>query len=70
MIYLFMALTGLVIAFLFNKFSKLRIRSLYIFSIVGSFIGSLSIDSNQFSLAASLVGAVIVVFIVCCAQRT
>ena len=69
MIYLFMALTGLVIAFLFKKFSKLRISSLYIFSIIGSFIGSLSIDPNQFSLAASLVGAVIVVFIVCCAQR-
>ena len=64
-----MALTSLVIAFLFNNFSKLKIRSLYIFSVVGSFIGSLSIDPNQFSLAASLVGAVIVVFIVCCAQR-
>jgi hypothetical protein len=64
-----MALTGLVIALLFNELSKLRIRSPYIFSVVGSLIGNLSIDPNQFPLAASLVGAVIVVFILCCAQR-
>jgi hypothetical protein len=69
MTYLFMVLTGLIIAFLFNNFSKLKIRSLYIFSVVGSFIGSLSIDPNQFSLAASLVGAVIVTFIFCCTVK-
>ncbi|MDG1824462.1 MAG: hypothetical protein P8H45_06195 [Flavobacteriaceae bacterium] len=69
MIYVFMVLTGLIIAFIFNIFFKLKIRSLYIFSVVGSFIGSLAIDPNQFSLVASLVGAVIVVFIVCSTQR-
>jgi hypothetical protein len=69
MIYLYMAITGLVISFLFKKLSNLKIRYLHILSVAGSLIGSLVNDTNQFSLTASLAGAATVVFIVCCAQR-
>lgn len=70
MSYVFMILTGLAIALLFNIISKLKIRSIYIYSVIGSFIGSIAIDlPTQFSLFASLIGSLIFVFIVCCAQR-
>ena len=44
MSYVFMILTGSAIALLFNIISKLKIRSIYIYSVIGSFIGSIAID--------------------------
>jgi len=68
--YVFIVLTGIVIAVIFNIISKLKIRSIYVFSVIGSFIGSFASDTpTQFSLIASLVGSLIVVFIVCCSIR-
>ena len=70
MAYVFMVLNGIIIAVIFNIISKLKIRSIYIFSVISSFIGSFAIDPpSQFSLVASLVGSIIVVFIVCCSIR-
>ena len=70
MAYVFMVLTGIVIAVIFNIISKLKIRSIYIFSVIGLFIGSFATDPpTQFSLIASLLGSIIVVFIVCCSIR-
>lgn len=70
MAYVFMVLTGIVIAVIFNIISKLKIRSIYIFSVIGSFIGSFATDPpTQFSLIASLLGSIIVVFVVCCSIR-
>lgn len=70
MAYVFMVLTGIVIAVIFNIISKLKIRSIYIFSVIGSFIGIFATDPpTQFSLIASLLGSIIVVFIACCSIR-
>jgi hypothetical protein len=68
--YVLIVLTGIVIAVIFNIISKLKIRSIYIFSVIGSFIGSYATDTpTQFSLIPSLVGSLLVVFIVCCSIR-
>ena len=69
MIYLFMALAGLFFAFLFNTISKRKIRALYLYNVMSSFIGSIAVDPSQFSLIASSAGSLIVVFIVCCSIR-
>ena len=68
--YVSIVLTGIVIAVIFNIISKLKIRSIYIFSVIGSFIGSYATDTpTQFSLIPSLVAWLLVVFIVCCSIK-
>lgn len=46
--FLFMIIFGIAVALLFNIISKYKIRSLYIFSAIGSIVGSIAVDPTQF----------------------
>lgn len=46
--FLFMTIFGIAVALLFNIISKYKIRSLYIFSAIGSIVGSIAVDPTQF----------------------
>ncbi len=67
--FLFMTIFGIAVALLFNIISKYKIRSLYIFSAIGSIVGSIAVDPIQFLIIPSLVGSAIFTLIVLCTVK-
>ena len=53
----------------FQHHSKYKVRSLYIFSAIGSIVGSLAVDPTQFLIIPSLVGSAIFTLIVLCTVK-
>lgn len=67
--FLFMTIFSIAVALLFNIISKYKVRSLYIFSAIGSIVGSIAVDPTQFLLIPSLVGSPIFTLIVLCTVK-
>ena len=64
--FLFMTIFGIAVALLSTSLSKYKIRSLYIFSAIGSIVGSIAVDPTQFLIIPSLVGSAVFTLIVLC----